>query len=379
MVAKKLKVVVLYGGKSGEHEVSLRSAASVFHRLDRNQFEVIPVAIDKAGRWLAQRPETVSNAREVLPVHLDAPQVVLIPGEAGGRSRFFCLNGELPAYLGPRGEVDVIFPVVHGTFCEDGTLQGLLELADVAYVGCGVLASAVGMDKEFAKRLLRDAGVPIVPYICVKKGQWSASPKEWISSVASQLGGYPVFVKPANSGSSVGVHQVKSLSELAPAMEDAFNYDTKVLIEKAVSAREIEFSVLEHPEPSQPPLVSVPGEIVPSHSFYSYEAKYLDEAGAKLEIPAQLSENQATQAKALASKTFQALDCEGLARVDLFLDRHTGEFFVNEVNTLPGFTSISMYPKLWEKSGIEYSDLLTRLVDLARARHSTKKMLKRDL
>ncbi len=378
MIAKKLKVVVLYGGKSGEHEVSLRSAASVFQRLDRKRFDVIPVAIDKTGRWLAQRIQEVESAKDSLPVAQDVPQVVLLPGGASGSSRFFALNGVLPEALGPQGEVDVVFPVVHGTLCEDGTLQGLFELAEIAYVGCGVLASAVGMDKEFTKRLLRDVGVPIVPYLCVRKGQWKKSPAEWSASIEAQLG-YPCFVKPANSGSSVGVHRVGQPSELAAAMEDAFSIDTKVLIEKAVSAREIELSVLENPDATQPPRVSVPGEIVPTHAFYSYEAKYLDGGGAKLEIPAQLSPAQMIQAKEMAQKTFQALDGEGMARVDLFLDRVSGEFYVNEVNTLPGFTSISMYPKLWEKSGIEYTELLTNLVELAQSRRLAKAALRRAL
>ncbi len=376
MQDRKLKVVVLYGGRSGEHEVSLRSAASVFHRLDRSRFDVIPVSIDKTGRWLAQSLEVASRSQEALPVDLTAPQVVLLPGVSGGAPRFFAVEGQLPAWFGAQGEVDVVFPVVHGTLCEDGTLQGFLELADAAYVGCGVLASAVGMDKEFAKRLLRDAGVPIVPYLCVRKGQWAQSAASWITASTEQFG-YPVFVKPANSGSSVGVHRVKSASEFAAAMEDAFSIDTKVLIEKAVSAREIELSVLENPDPTQPPLVSIPGEIAPSHTFYSYEAKYQDESGARLDIPAQISAQQIVQAQEMAAKTFQALDCEGMARVDLFLDRQTGNFYVNEVNTLPGFTAISMYPKMWEKSGIEYTELLTRLVELARARHASKRALKR--
>ncbi len=314
---------------------------------------------------------------DALVVHRDAPQVVLLPGRGGQASRLVSLQGGLPEGFGPQGEVDVVFPVVHGTNCEDGTLQGLLELADVAYVGCGVLASSVGMDKEFAKRLLRDAGIPIVPYLCFKKSQWLKDPEGCSRRVSAQFS-FPVFVKPANSGSSVGVHQVKTASALAAAMDDALSYDTKVLIEKSISAREIEFSVLENLDASQPPLVSVPGEIAPTHEFYSYEAKYLDGAGAKLEIPAQLSAEQLTQAREMASKTFQALEGEGLARVDLFLDRQSGEFYVNEVNTLPGFTSISMYPKLWEKSGIEYTELLTRLVELAQARHRTKKGLKRE-
>jgi D-alanine-D-alanine ligase len=373
---KKLKVVVLYGGKSGEHEVSLRSAASVFHRLDRERYEVIPVAIDQTGRWLAQDSQIVARAKDSLPIDLTAPQVVLLSGAEKGSSRLHALSGSLPKSFSLNGEVDVVFPVVHGTLCEDGTLQGLLESAEVAYVGCGVLASAVGMDKEFAKRLLRDAGVPVVPYLCFKKSQWLQAQADWSARVGAQLG-YPCFVKPANSGSSVGVHRVGSSAELAAAVNDALSYDHKVLIEKAVSAREVELSVLESLGGSQSPRVSIPGEVVPTHAFYSYEAKYLDDSGARLEIPAQLSPGQVVQAQDLARKTFQVLDCEGLARVDLFLDRVSGDFYVNEINTLPGFTSISMYPKLWEKSGVEYTDLLTSLVELALARRANQALLKR--
>lgn len=376
MQGRKLKVVVLYGGRSGEHEVSLRSAASVFHRLDRGRFDVLPVAIDKAGQWLAQNPQVMEREKTSLPIDPASSQVVLLPGIKGRSARLFPLDGQFPSWLGLQGEVDVVFPVVHGTLCEDGTLQGLLELADIAYVGCGVLASAVGMDKDVAKRLLRDAGIPVVPYLCVRKGEWKKSPERWIAQSSAQFG-YPVFVKPANSGSSVGVHKVNSEAEFASAMSDAFSVDSKVLIEKAVSAREIEMSALENPDSIQPPLVSIPGEIAPTHAFYSYEAKYQDEGGARLDIPAQLSAAQINQAQEMARKTFQVLECEGLARVDLFLDRQTGEFYVNEVNTLPGFTSISMYPKLWEHSGIGYTELLTRLVDLARARHESKRGLHR--
>ena len=370
---KKIRVAVLYGGRSGEHEVSLQSAASVINFLDRERFEIVPVAIDKQGRWLLN-DISLLEGKKSLPVFKDAPKVMLPPnpGDSGSGSALIRLgeSGE------PRG-IDVVFPVIHGPLCEDGTIQGLLELADLPYVGCGVLASAVAMDKEMTKRLARDAGIPIVPYLALKNEVWKREKAQWAKTIEEQLG-YPVFIKPANLGSSVGIHKVKKRAELDSALEDAFRYDRKVLVEAAVNAREIEVSVLENPVAGAEPLVSVPGEIDPTHEFYSYEAKYLDENGAVLIIPANLEPEEVKQAQDLGRKAFAILECEGMARVDLFLDRTNGKFFLNEVNTIPGFTSISMYPKLWEASGVPYSELLSRLVDLAIARHEKKKKLVRE-
>lgn len=373
--SKKLRVAVLYGGRSGEHEISLLSAASVVRNLDRDRFEVIPVAIDKSGRWLQVNPKQIDQEAKTLPVPTDAPQVLLEPRSASGRHQFLVLNNAQSA----DGVIpfDVIFPVMHGPLCEDGTIQGLMELADVPYVGCGVLASSVGMDKEVAKRLARDAGIPIVPYVSVKQGEWKRRSAPVVERVEKELG-YPMFVKPANLGSSVGVHKVKAREQLKASLDDAFRYDTKVLIEKAVDAREIELSLLENLDEPGTPRVSVPGEIAPAHEFYSYEAKYLDENGAALSIPAKLTAEQTATAQQLAKKVFHALEIEGLTRVDLFLDRKNDEFYFNEVNTIPGFTSISMYPKMWEASGIPYRRLLSELVDLALARHSRKKNLVRE-
>lgn len=370
---KKLRVAVLYGGRSGEHEVSLQSAASVINYLDRDRFEIVPVAIDKQGRW---RLNDISllEGKKSLPVFKDAPNVVLPPNPADSD------GGSALIRLGGTGEargIDVVFPVMHGPLCEDGTIQGLLELADLPYVGCGVLASAIAMDKEMAKRVARDAGIPIVPYVSLKHGVWKKEKQQFAKRIAEQLG-YPVFVKPANLGSSVGVHKVKEPGGLDAALEDAFNYDGKVLVETAVNAREIELSVLENLETGADPLVSVPGEIAPAHEFYSYEAKYLDEGGAALIIPAKLDPDQTKLAQEIGRKVFTALECEGMARVDLFLDRTSGEFLFNELNTIPGFTSISMYPKLWEASGIGYQELLSKLVDLAISRHEKKKTLVRE-
>jgi D-alanine-D-alanine ligase len=369
----KLRVAVLYGGRSGEHEVSLQSAASVINHLDRQRFEIVPVAIDKQGRWHLN-DISLLEGKKSLPVFKDAPKVVLPPNVAETSS------GSALIPLGASGEastIDVVFPVVHGPLCEDGTIQGLLELADVPYVGCGVLASAVAMDKEMAKRVARDAGVPIVSYVSLKHEFWKKQKRGSAEKIQNELG-YPVFVKPANLGSSVGVHKVTEPTELERALEDAFTYDTKVLVEVAVNAREIELSVLENPEAGADPLVSVPGEINPSHEFYSYEAKYLDENGAELIIPAKLDAPQTERAQEIARKIFSAIEGEGMARVDLLLDRTTGQFFFNELNTIPGFTSISMYPKMWEASGISYQELLSRLVDLAISRHQRKKALVRE-
>src|SRR5713226_4466011 len=367
---KKVRVAVLYGGRSGEHEVSLQSAASVINHLDRSRFEIVPVAIDKQGRWHLNDISMLEGKKSLL-VFKDAPTVVLPPNSAD-TSALVGLGGS-----GGAKAIDVVFPVVHGPLCEDGTIQGLLELADVPYVGCGVLASAVAMDKEMTKRVVRDAGLPIVSYVSLKHELWKKEKEPSAERIQKELG-YPVFVKPANLGSSVGVHKVKEPSALDAALEDAFNYDTKVLVEAAVNAREIEVSVLENADATADPLVSVPGEINPTHEFYSYEAKYLDEKGATLIIPAKLSSEQTECVQEIAKKAFLAIECEGMARVDLLLDRTSGNFFFNELNTIPGFTSISMYPKLWEASGISYKELLSRLVDLAISRHKRKKALVRE-
>jgi len=335
------------------------SAASVIRHLDRERFEIQPIAIDKAGRWLPLELKQIDTNAKSLTVPTRASEQALSLKPETGRP------------------FDIIFPVMHGPLCEDGAVQGLMELADVAYVGCGVLASAVGMDKEVAKRLIRDAGLPIVPYVSLKHETWKRTREESARKISTELG-FPVFVKPANQGSSVGVHKVKELSALNAALEDAFRYDSKVLVERAVAAREIELAVLENPDAGAPPLVSIAGEIVPHHEFYSYESKYLDENGAALLIPAGITPAQMSEAQRIARVAFEALECEGLARVDLFLDKNTGQLSFNEVNTLPGFTSISMYPKMWEASGIPYADLLSKLVDLGLARHERRKKLVRE-
>lgn len=380
----KIRVAVLFGGRSGEHEISLRSAASVIRNLDRSRFEIVPVAIDKEGRWqlidasMAEKQAQGACLTIPPPGAPGARPVVLPPDPSRGKGKAVFVDlktGEVAA------TAEAVFPVLHGPLCEDGTLQGILELAEVAYVGCGVLASSAGMDKEVSKRLARDAGIPIVPFVTLRSERWKRSSADAKGRererIARELG-YPVFVKPANMGSSVGVHKVKQASDFDGALEDAFKYDTKVLVEKGIAAREIEFAVLESRTPGESPRVSIAGEITPTHEFYSYEAKYLDENGAKLAIPAALSDAQMKQAQKIARDAFEALECEGMARVDLFLDKHSGQYYFNEVNTIPGFTSISMYPKMWEASGLGYAALLSELVDLALERQCRKKALSRE-
>jgi D-alanine-D-alanine ligase len=375
-MSQKIRVAVLYGGRSGEHEISLRSAASVIRNLDRSRFEIVPIAIDKQGQWhLVDRDFAEKEAQgSTLSIPAAALPVVLPPDPTRGKGKavFVSLkDGSVAA------TAEAVFPVLHGPLCEDGTIQGILELAEVAYVGCGVLASSVGMDKDMAKRVARDAGIPIVPFVLARAGRWQKGASEIRAQVKKELG-FPCFVKPVNMGSSVGVHKVKTEADFDAAMNDAFQYDTKVLVEKAIAAREIEVSALESREHGEPARVSVAAEIIPSHEFYSYEAKYLDEDGAALLIPARISPEQLATVQQIAVKVFEALECEGMSRVDFFLDKVTGQFYFNEVNTIPGFTSISMYPKMWEASGLPYAKLLSELVDLALERHRRKLALKRE-
>lgn len=364
----KLRVGVLYGGRSTEHEVSLRSAASVFRRLDRNKFDVVAIYIDKEGSWhWADVPAAFMQSTEnSLPVATSSPEVVLLPrphkGSDGRAKAVFVHQSQ--ANFGKKEEVDVIVPMLHGQNCEDGRLQGLLDSAAVPYTGSGVLGSAIGMDKEISKRLAQMAGIPIVPYRIVRSWD-SAQTLESVMSDSEKSFGYPIFVKATREGSSVGVYKVKTRAEFLPAIQKAFAYDNKVLIEKGIPAREIEFSAMQNIDRSQKPLVSIPAEIIPTHEFYTYDAKYNDDNGAVFKIPAEITAEQKTKMTKLAQDIFIALELEGYARIDLFLDSKTGDYYLNEVNTLPGFTSISMFPRLFEESGIPYTETLTRLVELA--------------
>lgn len=367
----KIGVAVLYGGKSGEHEVSLKSAASVIAHLDRDRFEPIPISIDKQGKWQWQALRLLDEAAgESLPIFADAPEVRIAP-LADGRATLMPVAGS-GAAIGP---IDVVFPVVHGPLCEDGCMQGLLELAGIAYVGSGVMASAIGMHKDIAKRLAALAGLPIAPYRAIAKRAYERDPDGFVAAVQEQLT-LPVFVKPCNMGSSVGVHKIKQWSDLDAALRDAFLYDLKVLVEQGIDAREIEVAVLD----GDPPFTSVASEINanPKHEFYSYEAKYLDQDGATVDLPARLDAAQMARVQQLASEAFVALECAGLARVDFFLDRLSGEFYFNEINTLPGFTAISMYPKMMQASGMPYATLLSRLIELALDAHAQRHALKSD-
>lgn len=377
--SKKQHVAILFGGKSGEHEVSIVSAMSVYRALDKSKFDVTMVGIDKAGRWLAPDQSLLlgqSKNPRLIQLNNMAGTTTLIPFESD--QQFVPVMSAVAGSLAPATKqnlgtkFDVILPILHGTFGEDGTMQGLLELANIPYVGSGVLGSALGMDKDVSRRLLAAAGIPVVKTKVLLRNDFQKDPKAWIRRMVEEFS-FPHFVKPANAGSSVGVHKVKSFEGALAQYQDAFAFDVKVLVEQAVMARELEVSVLGNWEPR----ASVVGEVIPSHEFYSYEAKYIDENGAQLKIPAEnLTETQKTQLREFAVQAFKTLECRGLARVDFFLDRQTNEIYLNEINTIPGFTSISMYPKLWEASGLSYSELLEELIRLALERHQEKNSLK---
>src|SRR5205807_275745 len=375
-----------------EHEVSLLSAASVLNAIDKNKYDVVPIGITKQGRWLtagaAERllhGKPADDARHLRAGDPDATpgaallakgEAVVVPPEPIHRQGGGLVPFEGPA-LARRAtdraiNVDIIFPVLHGTFGEDGTIQGLLELADIPYVGAGVLGSAAGMDKDIMKSLFRAAGLPIVKHVTILRSDWDADPKKTEKIIDRSLK-YPVFVKPANLGSSVGISKARTKKELGPAIYEAAKFDRKIVIEQGVGgakqkAREIECSVLGNDRPQ----ASVPGEIVPIKEFYDYAAKYLDE-GSELIIPAKLTKPETKKVQELAMRAFQAVDCAGLARVDFLMDPKTRKLFVNEINTMPGFTAISMYPKLWAATGLSYSDLIDRLIQLGVERHQDKK------
>ncbi|MCM8745358.1 D-alanine--D-alanine ligase [Thermomicrobium sp. CFH 73360] len=357
----KIRVAVVFGGQSGEHDVSLRSAQAILRHIDRERFAAIPIGITRDGHWLiGGDPLKELAARSRLPLEPElteaaadlkqgAPQRLLIPE---------------PILA---GSVDVVFPVLHGPYGEDGTIQGLLELAGVPYVGCGVLASAVAMDKPTAKRLFASVGLDQARWLAFTHHEWHCRQDDLIGQIERELG-YPCFVKPANLGSSVGVSKARGRAELVKAVELAARYDRRIVVEEAIDARELEVSVLGNDEP----VASIVGEIVPSREFYDYEAKYID-SNSQLLIPAPISEEQAETVRRMAIEAFRVIDGAGMARVDFFLERSTGRILVNEVNTIPGFTAISMYPKLWEASGLCFRDLITRLIELALERHQEQR------
>lgn len=361
-MAEKVRVGLLFGGRSPEHPISIRSARSVCAALDRDRFTPVLIGIDPGGRWhlvgedaflqLQQRSDE-RGTNEIVPTALRQPPTA-------DRQQ---AQDSVPS-------VDVVFPILHGAYGEDGTVQGMLEMLDLPYVGAGVLGSAVGMDKDVQKRLLREAGLGVVPFVTVQERWWHRTPHE-VEERAADLG-FPLFVKPANLGSSVGVHRVATRDALAAAITDALSYDPKILIERGIDAREIECSVLGNDDPH----ASVPGEIVAGSDFYSYDEKYSGQSTAELLIPAPLSAELTATIRATAVRTFSVLECSGMARVDFFLDRHSHQLYVNELNSIPGFTSISMYPKLWEATGLSYRDLVTRLIELAFERHAARERLR---
>jgi D-alanine-D-alanine ligase len=380
---------VIYGGRSGEHEVSLASAAAVIQNLDKDRYEAIPILIERDGRWaLPGRPPSLNSAADVIHARRGELGSATLPGHTREPLDSGALEAHLVAH--PGGDtvltierhrsqqpivsglaLDVVFPVLHGPYGEDGSVQGLLELANVPYVGAGVLASAVGMDKAAMKLIFAAKGLPICDYEVVLKHQWQRDDRPIMHAIVNRLG-FPLFVKPANLGSSVGISKARHASELRTAINLAAEFDRKIIVEAAVpEAREIECSVLGNDEP----VASVPGEVIPSREFYDYEAKYLDE-GSRLIIPAPLKETQSAEVQALSVAAFKAIDGAGMARVDFLLAGGTGVLFLNEVNTIPGFTTIGMYSKLWTASGLPFPALLDRLIELALERHSHKQQLR---
>ena len=360
----KTRVGIIFGGKSGEHEVSLQSARSIHEALDKTRYAPVLLGVDKQGVWhMGSDASLILNASNPKLIALDGRAPAVVPQDDPGGAALALRDRETGRVL---GHVDVFFPIIHGTFGEDGSLQGLLRLLDVPYVGAGVLGSAVGMDKDVMKRLLRDAGIPVARFVTLRSAEGD------LAAAVAHLG-LPLFVKPANLGSSVGITRVTRVEDLRAAVDHALRFDHKVVIEEAVVGREIEVAVLGNDRPAP----SICGEIVPQHEFYSYEAKYIDDAGALLRIPAPLDGPTSERIRALAVRAYQVLECEGMGRVDFFL-RPDGEALVNEINTLPGFTRVSMYPKLWEATGIAYPALLDRLIELARERHVRESRLLRS-
>jgi D-alanine-D-alanine ligase len=375
-----MNVGVLFGGRSGEHEVSLASAQSVMANIDPAHYTVIPIGITKQGEWLVG-----GDPMAALTAGATLSELPALGGAAGSGPAALLADPSRPglwhlraAESAPTGdqrhalsavrlaELDVVIPVLHGTYGEDGTVQGLLELAGVPYVGCGVMASAAAMDKAIAKDVFLAHDLPVLPYVVVKRKTWRGDPDSVLAEIEQRLP-YPVFVKPANMGSSVGVSKVHDRSELAPAMDLAARYDRKLVVEQGIEGREIEVSVLGNDDP----IASIPGEVVPGNEFYDYRAKYVDDTSDLL-IPAPLDEKLAQRVREMAIAAYLALDCAGMARADFLLDKETGELWVNELNTIPGFTQISMYPKLWEATGLPYGELIDRLIQLAIERFEDK-------
>ncbi|MBU0705441.1 MAG: D-alanine--D-alanine ligase [Chloroflexi bacterium] len=358
-----MRVGVIFGGRSGEHQISLRSARSVMDALDKEKYEVVPIGITQEGRWIASG----DPMKALMAGDPDASRPAALLGDPSCRGLMRLQDTGRPLETARMEELDVIFPILHGTYGEDGTVQGLLELAGIPYVGAGVIGSVLGLDKVAFKDIMRACGLPIVDDVSLKRKEWDADPAGVMDRVEAELD-YPVFTKPANLGSSVGISKCHDRAGLAAGLAEAARYDRKLIVEAAVpAAREIEVSVLGNDDP----IASVPGEIIPSREFYSYESKYIDDGdqASKLLIPAPISPEMTERVRDLAVRAYKAIDCAGMARADFLLSGETGELYVNELNTIPGFTSISMYPKLWEASGISYPELVDRLIELAIERY----------
>jgi D-alanine-D-alanine ligase len=368
MIQKKKRVGIIFGGRSGEHDVSLASAQAVMENLDPEKYEIVPIGITKTGQWLlGTEPATLLAASHAVQQEQNGQQEVFRSVTYTGDptiGHLIPLEGGEP--LGEQGRLDIIFPVLHGTYGEDGTLQGLLEMANVPYVGCGVLGAALGMDKEKMKMVFESSHLPNVKYLVYRRNQWERSPETILDAIEEQIG-YPNFVKPVNLGSSVGINKAHDRAELTHAINVAAKYDRKIIIEQGINCQEFECAVLGNDEP----LVSVVGEVIASNEFYDYNAKYIDNQSQTI-IPARLPQKTAEEIRRHAVEAFMALDLSGLARIDFFMDKDDGKIYINEVNTLPGFTQISMYAKLWAASGLPYPELLDRLIELAQERYDDR-------
>ena len=361
MTGKK-HVIILFGGKSAEHEVSLQSAKNVYEAIDKNKYEVTLVGIDRDGKWYLNNVQALldNSNPDLIRLNKTSENLSLIPGDNSTKIMDFRNSQSID-------KVDVVFPVLHGPFGEDGTIQGFLKLAGLPFVGAGVLGSAIGMDKDVMKRLLRDAGIPVAKFLSFKISERN----QWNYNKILKILGSPFFVKPANLGSSVGIHKIHNASEYKDCVNDALQFDTKLIFEETIAGLEIECAVLGN----ENPIASIPGEVIAQHEFYDYEAKYIDDKGALLKIPAELPKNIVNRIQKLAIETFQTLCCDGMARVDFFL-KANGEVVVNELNSIPGFTKISMYPKLWQASGISYTELIDKLIELALEKFAVESKLK---
>lgn len=362
-MGNKIRVGLIFGGKTGEHEVSLASAQSVLGALDPSKYDAILIGVTKDGQWL-----TGGNPLKQLVNATQSPLLKAMNGSTGNGSSALTTNDatRLTTTNALNESVDVVFPLIHGPNGEDGTIQGLLELADIPYVGANVAASAVGMDKALMKAIFRNAGLPVAEYLVVYRHHWEHDPEETIHEIETIIR-YPCFVKPANMGSSVGISKARNWDELTQALATAALYDRKLVVERAIEGRELECSVLGN----DAPLASLPGEVIPEREFYDYEAKYADDH-TRLVVPAELTPEQARTIQDLAVRAFEAIDCSGMARVDFFMEKRDGRVLVNEINTIPGFTKVSMYPKMWEASGVSYPQLVDRLIQLALERHSDR-------